>query len=138
MPYSFNLPVANYNVSLPVKYWLDQLRDVITIILVVSICINYNISSKADCCQKSCHKSPCKTLIYLESDNVICTALLGDLGCPVTASVIYDKDFDGFNTCNLAGNSLDCYRQCSFFIKTGDLYDKLHPKITFQIPPYPP
>src|SRR3990170_8548131 len=138
MPDSLNLPVAYYNTSLTVKYRLDQFWYVITIILIVSICIDYNISAKTYRCQKSCHKSPCKALVHLESDNVVRPALPGYLRCPVTASVINDKYFNRVNACYSAGNSLYCLRQCCFFIETWNLHYKFHSKIPFQIPPPPP
>src|SRR3972149_4520073 len=138
MPDSFNLPVTYYNISLTVKYRLGQFWYVITIILIFSLSIHYNIAPKAYRCLKPCHKSPCKALIHLESDNVVRSALPGYLRCPVTASVINDKYFNRVNACYSAGNSLNCLRQSSFFIETWNLHNKFHSKIPFQIPPRPP
>jgi len=106
--------------------WFDKLGDIFCFVLIVRIGIDDNICSLAQALFDTRHKSFGKSLVVFKVDDVVYTALFGNLDSIICAAVVDDKPLYRIETFDLSWQCPKCNGKCFGLIVTGDLDDKFH------------
>ena len=112
----FSLSITYYNISLAFQDRFYQLRYILPLVLIISICIDDNISAKPQAGIQSRKKGAGKSLVANASYDVVNTDFLCHLNSSINAPIINNKDFHLVNTLYFAGDILNGFRKGLFLV----------------------
>ena len=116
-----NGPRTDHHIRPAVQNRLNQLLDIFSTVLVVGICIDYNVSAVPKTAVQSCHKPFGKSFILFETDNMVHAPSSCHFHRIVPAAVIDDQIFDFFNSLQRFWQIIQCDLQRLRLVIAGDL-----------------
>jgi hypothetical protein len=121
--------VANNHVRLGGENGSDERRDVVGSVLVVGVGVHDDVRAELQGGIDPRLKRHSESLIGVEADDVIDTALARHLGSAVGRAVVDDEPLHRVESSHLARKSGEGDRQDSFFVETRYLDDQLHRRV---------
>jgi hypothetical protein len=123
---SIDLPISNDHISFTPHDGAHQLRDAGSLILVISIGVDNNVSTRLQAGVQTPGERNRQTPIPRKSDDMIHSQLACQGCCLVRASVVNHQSFNDLDPRYRRWQVGQSLRQCDFFIKARDLNDQFH------------
>ncbi len=112
-----------HNVGHPFKDWLYERRNIIGVILIVSVGINNDVSPKFCTRIKAGDKSPRKPLVFRKTHNVVDTTRFCDINRSIGAPIINYKPLYPIKSLHFSRKFFKCQRKSFCLIVAGYLYN---------------
>jgi hypothetical protein len=116
-----DLAVADDHVGFAGDYRRNELFDVGTVVLVVSVGVDDDVSAKLERGIKACLEPCCKPFVRCEPNDVVNAAGSSDLDCAVFGAIVDHEPFDRVDTWNLPWKIAQSLGEGFLLVVTGDL-----------------
>jgi hypothetical protein len=121
-----HLAIADDHVRLAAQDRPDQLGDVATLVLVVSVGVDDHVGPQLEAGVKPGLECGREALVVGQPDHVIDPVSPSDLDRAVLGAVVDEQPFDRLEPLHMTWQVIECFGKLVFLVETGDLNDQLH------------